>query len=110
MKNKVTEKQKKQMKDLFKEGLKFRVIARKVGLAHTTVIYHLVPAIREEKIKKQSEYFRNLPQEKKQEIYRRRRGYLNEWLKKKYREDKEFRKKRLEYSKERYKKLKGVEE
>ena len=95
------------MNKLFKEGKNFSQIAKEVGLVKSTVIYHLVPETREKDLKRQVEYFRNLPPKKKREIYLSRKDYVNEWLKKKYKEDKEFREKKLKYSREYYKRTKG---
>lgn len=104
---KVTEKELNKMKELYKKDIKFREIARQLNLAASTVIYHLVPKVREERKKRQTEYFRNLPKEKKKEIYERRKDYVKHWLNEKYRKDKEFREKKLKYSKEYYKRNKN---
>lgn len=78
---------------LHKKGYKQKEIAHLLKIEKRKVHYIIN---RKKIISRQIEYFKNLPIEKKKEVYRKRLPYLKRYMKKRYHEDEEFRKKVLE--------------
>jgi len=98
----------KLMEKLHNEGLSYRKIAKKLNVTPITISYHLDDSMRNKIINASKKWFKNLPKKRKKEIYNSRLNYQKEYQKKyqknRYKTDKEFRKKKIEYSKTHYKK------
>lgn len=82
------------------EGVKNSEIGRKLNLSRGTIHYYLN---RKDRIQKAVNYFKNLPREKKKEIYKKRKIYLREYSRNRYNKDKVFREKMIRRSKDYYK-------
>ena len=88
------------IKKLHSEGKKQIEIAKELNCSQSIVNYWLKSQDeRKELINSQVEYFRNLPVEKKKEIYKRRLKYIKDYLRNKYQTNEAFRKKELARSK-----------
>jgi predicted transcriptional regulator len=74
-----------QMKELKKQGLTTYDIAKKLGIAQATVIYHLNPKYRKKRI------LRARKQERK--VYPKKKEYIKEYIRKRYSIDEKFREK-----------------
>ena len=92
---KVTPQQLLEMKEMRTQGIQVKDIAIKLGISKSAVEYHIYSDKKSNRIKRQIEYFRNLPKEKKEAIYKKRSGYLNQRYKNKYHSDPAFRAKEI---------------
>lgn len=106
MNKKIKEKELKIMKELLKDGKSVPQISKIIGFNTTSIYYNLFPDKREQYKIKQRKWFKNLSKERKQEIARKKKDYINEWIKNKYKNDEKFREKIKEYNKKRNQKLK----
>lgn len=93
----------KEIRDLRKSGMKLREIAGKLKISVTSVVYYTDEESRKKRITQSVEYFRRLPKERKQEIYKKRNDTVRLWLNNKYKTDPEFREKKREYARNFYK-------
>ena len=103
------------IRKLKEEGLKPRQIAIIVGIKPRQVYYwSLTEDERKKKAQDSVEKFRNLPKEKKKEIYKKRYSYLKNYIRKRYHEDPIFREKQKvrarRYSKKKYWSSNSIEE
>jgi len=96
---KLTKKQINRIKGLREEGLKVSEIAEKLDLNYSTVHYHLNSEKRKQDTRR---YWNKLPKEKQRQIRKRYNPYQKEYQRNKYQKDKNFRKKKIEYSKKYY--------
>jgi len=95
---KITEEQKKQMLGLFSDGKKVIDVALALSISPSVASYWLNPKLRQKRINWQKQYFKNLPKEKKREIYKSRKEYNKIYRKNRYKNDPEFREKQKERS------------
>lgn len=103
---KLTNKQINKIRELYKKGMSCRDIASKLELEITIIYYYKDEETTKKRIKQITESFRKKSNEEKQKIYKKRLPYLRKWQRNKYRTDGEFRLKKLEKSKDYYKKIK----
>ncbi|MHA1678348.1 MAG: helix-turn-helix domain-containing protein [Promethearchaeota archaeon] len=101
----ITNKQKKQIKKLYKKGIKLREIARKLNLSVSTISYHTNEEIRKKKIQQVVNSFKKKTLEERKKIYKKRLPYLRKYQKRRYNEDMDFRTKKQMASREYYKKI-----
>jgi predicted transcriptional regulator len=80
-------------------GMKQKDIAEQLGLAISTISYYLNIDKRKESFKK---YWNNLSKEKKSIIYKRRSPYIKEWMRKKYKNDENYRENKIINSQKNY--------
>jgi len=90
-----------------KEGKKPGEIAKQLKISVTSVYYHSNEEQRKKRIKQSVDYFKNLPKEKKKEIYQKRNDYMRDYFRTKYQTDENFRKNFLERKRNIHKKEKG---
>ena len=87
-----------QIRYLREQGKKYNEISKIVGYSIGTIQYWLNEDYKKDKIRKQVERFRNMPLEKRKEVYKKRLPYIRSYLKKKYKEDENYRNKERERS------------
>lgn len=88
------------IRELRKQGKKYRVISRELKIPLVSVIYNSSEENRQKLLQKSINYFKNLSREKKSEIYKRRKEYIRQYLNKKYQTDEKFRELKKKYQKE----------
>ena len=98
---------KDKIQELKGQGKTVREIHKELNLPESTVQYHYDDKRRKNRIKGVIEYFRNLPQERKSEIYKRRKEYITKYVRKKYRTNEAYRIKTIERVKK-WKSKKGL--
>ena len=96
---KITQEQIEKIKKLREEGKSQKEISEILNIPKSTVQYWFSEEIRKRKIKRGIEWYKNLSEEKKKELNERRKGYRRNYYKNKYHNDEEYRKKRIEWSK-----------
>lgn len=101
MKNRLTEKQISEMKQLQKEGLSYPEISIKLKIKYHSVIYHLNDNYRKKTIER-------VKKNRKKSDGEKNKKYHRDYQKDRYANDSEFRKKQQERSRE-YKKKKTQE-
>ena len=97
---KLTKQQIIEIEKLNKQGIKLREIAKQFGLNVSTISYHLNKEVR---LKQIMDYFNKKSLEEKRAIYRKRKDYINNWIKNKYATDEIYREKVKQRSKNWYK-------
>ncbi len=108
---KLTNKQKEKIRNLSEQGKKQKEIAEAMGVSQRTISYWLLPEDkRKEDIMKISNKFKSKSIEEKRKIYKSRLEYMKTYQRERYKSDKEFREKKLESSKENYRKGKDKNE
>jgi Zn-dependent peptidase ImmA (M78 family) len=80
---KLTEQQINEMKELRSNGNTQMSLAVKFGVSLGTIAYHTNEKNRLRQIEYSKNHFKNLPTEKKQQIYLKRKDYLKEYNKRK---------------------------
>ena len=91
---KTTDKQIKEIRKLFSEGLSYAEIGRRLNLSDRLVTYYcLNPEQKNKRIKKQQKTFLEKPLKERQKIYKKKQQYLKKYLNHRYNTDKEFRQK-----------------
>lgn len=107
---KITNEIKDKIKEMKTKGIFLRDIAKELNISKSTVDYWYNDEMRIKHSKKCVEKFRNLPIEKKKEIYASRKGYIRKYFNKRYHIDELFREKHKERTRANYHKksaLKG---
>ena len=95
---KVTPRMLAQMQALRKKGLTYREIGAKLGVAHFTVQYHLSPTVRIkafERAKRSNKKQRANGYYEKPTVKARRKRYNREYMRDRYQNDPEFRRKMI---------------
>lgn len=95
---KVTEEIKESMKKLRDEGMTYKKIGESLGLAESTIQYHLKPGYKEKTIKRSIEY-------KKE--WKGRAKYMKEYMGDRYNNDEEFRERVKKHSREYQRRKRG---
>lgn len=95
---KITEEQKKKIKELRVKGKLIKEIAITLNLTSGIVLYWLNEEYRIKKKELGKSYYKNLPKEKKKEFSDNRKSYRTEYYRKRYNTDEEYRKRRIESS------------
>jgi predicted transcriptional regulator len=100
---KVTPEMVKQMKELKEKGLASYDIAKKLGVSQSTVLYHLNPDYRKKLMAKALERVKRITVKSPKKI-----EYTREYIKRRYREDEEFRERFKEFLRKSAKKRKKI--
>jgi hypothetical protein len=95
MKKRLTEEQIKEIRRLKESGIKAKELKEKFGVSQYTINYWTNETIRENQKKKASKWFKGLSKSKKSDIYQKRKEYLRNYYKNRYRNDEEFRKRQI---------------
>lgn len=107
----LTPKQKKQIRNLHKKGIKLREIARQLNINVTTVSYHANEETRKKRIQQSVDSFKKKPFKERKRIYKIRRPYIRDYQRRKYSENKDFRTREQKRSRDYYRKhSKPIEE
>lgn len=108
MQRRITKQEVQKMQELYAQGKTQQEIAKVIGCSQNAVSYWLLDEEgRKKKIKCAINYFRNLPVERKHEIYLRRLPYMKEYMINRYKNDMEFRKRTRERTREYLKRKNG---
>jgi len=94
------------IRELRNEGKKINEISNLLGLPISTTRYWISEEGRKATIERSNNYFKNLPQERKKEVYKRRSPYISKWICNKYHSNIDFKKKINERRREYYKRTK----
>lgn len=82
---KLTNEQKLEIENLNNNGLKQMEIAKIIGTSQKTISYWLSSEEKRKEISKRAyEKFKNLPEERKKEIYKKRLPYIKKWMRLNY--------------------------
>lgn len=100
---KLTEEQIKEIRKLRKEGMLLRQIAGKFKVTSSTIRYYISEKERERVNKTARDCWKNLSNEKKKEIYLKRKKYMKEYQRNKYKNDEVWREKQKKRTREYYK-------
>lgn len=96
---KTTKEQINKIRELHKEGKNQREISEIMNMPKSTIQYWLSEEKRQRKISNQKKYLKNLSKEKKKELNEKQREYRRNYYKTRYHNDEEYRKRRIELSK-----------
>ena len=88
-----------QIKKMNEEGKKIIQIAKELGISKNTVYYYLDDSFRSKVLKSNTNWFKNLPKERRSFYYQKRKEYLKNYMKNKYQTNEVFRNKQKEKSK-----------
>ena len=89
------------MKKLRYQGYSYNEIARRLNVGYGTVQYHLNEVQRAKTLERSKRYARKPPTEEQR---LRRRAYMRQYMRERYKADEEFRKRLIELSKQYQKK------
>ena len=81
-----------EMKILRKQGWFYKDIAKRFNVSIGTIRYHLIPKVKEYKIKQIKEYTANLTNKQKKEKKKKQKPYIKKYMNERYNNDEEFRK------------------
>jgi hypothetical protein len=95
---KLTNEQIKEIKELIKINTQME-LAVKYGVSIGTIIYNTNELSRKRQIEASKNYFKHLTTEKRKQVYKKRRKYLNEYMKNRYKNDEAYRNKIKERNK-----------
>ena len=99
---------KQKIMELKEKGKKIIEISKELGVATSTVRYHLNPDYRKQLIETGKLKFKNLTPEQRKEYNLSRKEYNKNYQRRRYKEDPEFRLKKIEMVKERRCHLKSL--
>jgi hypothetical protein len=97
---KLSKQQINEIKELRSKGETQMNLAIKYNVSLGTIAYHTIEKNRLRQIEASKKYFKNLSNEKKKELYNKRKEYLLSYYKNKYNTDESFRNKVKERNKE----------
>jgi hypothetical protein len=97
--NKLTLKQIEEIRELFRQGKTIVELTNLFNLSRQNIKYWTNEEYRKERSHLGIKYYKNLSNERKKELYQKRKEYIKKYLKKRYAEDSEFRRKQIERSK-----------
>ena len=92
----VTKKQIEEIKRLSSEGKKQKDIAVIIKISKTAVLYHLNGDYAEGRKIRSKEAYKKLSKKEKRELYLKRKEYTKKYLKDRYKNDFQFRRKHIE--------------
>ena len=98
--NKLTKEQIKEIKESSEVGKTTRELAIEFNVSHSTIAYHLN---KEVILNNQKKWWNKLSKERKKVYYDKRKDYLRNYMKEKYNSDPEYREKKKEMQRNRYK-------
>ena len=81
------------IKKLYDEGKKKIEIAKQLSINRSTVYYYLNDGFKEKRLKKSSDWFKNLPLEVRRIYYKKRLPYMTKYQREHYKNDEVFRNK-----------------
>ena len=96
---KLSKQQITEIKELRSKGETQMNLAIKYNVSLGTIAYHTIEKNRLRQIEASKKYFKNLPEEKKKQLYTKRKEYLLSYYKNKYNTDELFRNKVKERNK-----------
>lgn len=99
----------KQIRRLYKNGMKLVDISRKLNINVMTVRYYKDEETRKRVIQSSFNSFKKKSLEERQEIYKKRLPYITKYQKTKYQTNKKFRKSEVKRSRDYRKKIKSKE-
>ena len=94
---KITPEDVEKMKELREQGLSYKEIGKKFNVSWYTPLYHLCPKERERKLKSEKKYNKKLTKKQIKEKTKKAQSYLNQYIKERYNNDEEFRRRFLNY-------------
>jgi transposase len=97
---KITEEQKIEIEKLRNEGKTIKQIAKQFNVAVLTIQYHLSKKLRDRLREYGRERYRQMSPEQKKVYFEKKREYLKNYQRNKYHNNEEYRKKRIEWSKQ----------
>lgn len=96
---KITQEQIEKIKKLREEGKSQKEISEILNIPKSTVQYWSNEEIRERNIKRGIELYKNLSEEEKKERNKKQREYRRNYYRNRYHNDEEYRRRRIELSK-----------
>ena len=94
---KLTKKQIEEIKRMNDEGISVEKLSKKFKRSNPTIYYHIEPEQKRNAIKRALKYYYNLSKEEKLKISRKRYPYNKAYIKNRYHNDPEFRKRYINY-------------